>query len=358
MLFPLPSSRRYTFGKVFLGVFLAAFFTTVLSYVLKVAVGDRFNWVAYREYLVNQSIGIVATTVFYFFILNWFHHLFQTRKSWYTFMLPCLAGLATVCLYNLVVDQYLPLSSNIDDPLPLGTLIFGYVLLGLSMLGLGILIAYVNNLRDERKKHKLLQEQKLQLEVEKMEADLNFLKSQINPHFLHNTLNSFYARSLPLSKDLAEGILTLSEIMRYALGEASTVDGKVTVKDEIEHVRNVIKLNQFRFRNNLGIELEVKGVVNGAVIIPFVLITLVENIFKHGDLSDTEHPIRITIELNDGTLRYFSRNKKKQGPKELSTGIGLDNIKKRLQLVYGDRHRLMITDQEHLYTTELIINKL
>ena len=146
--------------------------------------------------------------------------------------------------------------------------------------------------------------------------------------------------------------------MRYALGEAYTEDGKVLLRDEIEHLRNFIKMNQFRFRNNLNVELEVRGEMNGAVIIPFVLITLVENIFKHGDLSDPEHPIRIMIEMKDGGLHYYSRNKKKQGPKELSTGIGVDNIQKRLQHAYGDGFTLNIQDETDCYTTELIIDRL
>jgi LytS/YehU family sensor histidine kinase len=198
----------------------------------------------------------------------------------------------------------------------------------------------------------------MQLEVEKSNANFNFLKAQINPHFLHNTLNFLYSKSLPYSPELSEGILTLSDIMRYALSEGNARDGKAPLKDEIEHLRNVIKINQLRFSNNLNVELDVQGVINGAQIIPFVLITLVENAFKHGDLKSNEHPIVIKTKVEGKHLYFYCRNKKKTGPKELSTGIGLDNIKKRLDLAYGKKYHFLVKDDAEFYTTELIIDAL
>ncbi|WP_315820466.1 histidine kinase [Paraflavitalea speifideaquila] len=173
----------------------------------------------------------------------------------------------------------------------------------------------------------MLEEEKLQLEIEKTNANLNFLKAQINPHFLHNTLNFLYAKSLPYSNELSEGILTLSDIMRYALSEQNIKEGKAALKDEIEHVRNVIRIHQLRYNNNLLVNFEVNGIVNSITIIPFVLITIVENAFKHGDLKSSEYPIDIKLIVEHKSLQFFCRNKKKTGPKELSTGIGLDNIK-------------------------------
>jgi LytS/YehU family sensor histidine kinase len=122
-------------------------------------------------------------------------------------------------------------------------------------------------------------------------------------------------------------------------------------------VRNVIKINQLRFSNNLNVNFDVKGVVNGATTIPFLLITIVENAFKHGDLKSNEHPIEIKLEMLDhGRVYFFCRNKKKIGPKEISTGIGLDNIKKQLDLTYGRQYSLNVRDEADFYTTELTIN--
>jgi LytS/YehU family sensor histidine kinase len=102
----------------------------------------------------------------------------------------------------------------------------------------------------------------------------------------------------------------------------------------------------------------VEGVVNGAEIIPFVLITLVENAFKHGDLKSNEHPIEIRLKVDTDAISFYCRNKKKLGPRELSTGIGLDNIKKRLELAYGRNYSFIVKDEADIYTTELTISRL
>jgi LytS/YehU family sensor histidine kinase len=224
--------------------------------------------------------------------------------------------------------------------------------------GIGLLVPYITNLREGQKQRKVLEAQKMQLEVDKSQANLNFLKAQINPHFLHNTLNFLYAKSLPYSAELSEGILTLSDIMRYALSQGNEKDGKAPLKDEIEHVRNVIKISQLRYSDQLKVNFEVTGLINSAVIIPFVLITLVENAFKHGDLKNQDYPIDIKMNVNGNKLYFYCRNKKKSGPKELSTGIGLENIRNRLDLAYGTNYNFSLKDEPEFYTTELTINQL
>jgi sensor histidine kinase YesM len=352
------SLKRFRLSRVALVVFGASFCLILFVYLSKFIGDEEFNWDAYWEYFPNHLLGTIATTLFSYFTLNHFHYLFTYRKGFTHFILPLFLCIAAIESYNLLIDYYMPLQSNIDDPIPLAKQALGNFIIALMYIIFILVLSYIIYLRDVRKSKQLLEEQQLRLQVEKMNADLKFLKSQINPHFLHNTLNSFYARSLPLSKELADGILTLSEMMRYALGESYTEDGKVLLKDEIEHLRNFIKMNQFRFRNHLNVELEVNGKTNGAVIIPFVLITLVENIFKHGEMTSSNHPIRICIDIKNDSLRYYSKNRKKKGPKEISTGIGLDNIRKRLDFTYGNDYELNIQDEEDCYSTELLIHKL
>lgn len=226
------------------------------------------------------------------------------------------------------------------------------------MLIFSFLFAYVTNIREALVQRRVLQAQKLQLEIENVQANFNFLKAQINPHFLHNTLNFLYAKSLPHAPELSEGILTLSDIMRYALQAGDKQDGLAMLSDEIEHVHNVIKINQLRYDNRLQVRFEVKGNTERVRIVPFVLITLIENAFKHGDLKNPLHPLDIYLEVGGNRLVFTCRNRKKAGPKASSTGIGLDNIKKRLDLSYGDCYQLDVKEDDADYAVELIISDL
>jgi LytS/YehU family sensor histidine kinase len=228
----------------------------------------------------------------------------------------------------------------------------------IPVLIVSYLFAYITYLRETVKQRRILEAQKLQLEMQISQANFNFLKAQINPHFLHNTLNFLYAKSLPYSEELSEGILTLSDIMRYALDQGYQREGRAPLKDEIEHVHNVIKISQLRYSNQLKVNFEVTGEVNGKMIIPFVLITLVENAFKHGDLKNNDHPIDIKLNVKGNKFYFYCSNKKKSGPKQLSTGIGLDNIKKRLELAYGDQYKFTVKDEPEFYTVELTIDRL
>jgi sensor histidine kinase YesM len=307
-------------------------------------------------YLVDQFISSMVIGTLLYFTLNYYYGFIAEKRSFVHYLLVSVLAIIIYVTY-LISERYFFWSLSSKNATT-STLVFFYILNSLLLIGVNLLIAYLFYLRDEKKQRKILEEQKLQLEIEKIHANYNFLKAQINPHFLHNTLNFLYAKSIPYSPQLSEGILTLSEIMRYALGENSVKDGKTLLKDEIEHMRNIIKIHQLRFDNSLQVQFEVNGIVNGAVIIPFVLITIVENAFKHGNLKSREHPIEIKLTIEHNSLFFYCRNKKKTGPKELSTGIGLDNIKKRLDLAYGDQYGLHIKDESDFYTTQLTIHTL
>ncbi|MFT3823629.1 MAG: histidine kinase [Chitinophagaceae bacterium] len=350
-------NKRFPFWKIcwiILGINAAM---VILGMALTNMVGNiiRIDLYSRVSFWIGQVVSIVFYIGFYYLLLNACYNLFATRKKFISFIPVLLLAAAGCAAFLLIFHNLSPDLKESKTKIPLELLAFTYTLSVLFHVGLNLLVAYLVYLRDERKQQKILQEQKIKLEMEKANANLNFLKAQINPHFLHNTLNFLYSKSLPYSAELSEGILTLSEIMRYALNDTNAPNGKTLLKDEIEHVRNVIKINQLRFNNNLQVNFEVNGVINGATIIPFVLITIVENAFKHGFLKDTAYPLEIKLNVNNNRLDFYCRNKKKTGPKELSTGIGLDNIKKRLELAYHDQYSLTIKDEQDLYTTQLTI---
>lgn len=194
-----------------------------------------------------------------------------------------------------------------------------------------------------------------ELEKQKMDAELSAIKYQINPHFLFNSLSFIYSKTVPLSEEVSNAVLLLSDIMRYALGKEEDAEGKVALTKEITHMKNVIGINQMRFNNKLSIQYSEELHNPAARIAPLILITLVENAFKHGDLLDPANPLVVRTEASHQRIRFYIGNKKKKGPKELSTGIGLNNVRQRLQLTYPDRHSFTIHETEHFYTAELII---
>ncbi|MCB2379304.1 histidine kinase [Hymenobacter sp. BT635] len=205
-------------------------------------------------------------------------------------------------------------------------------------------------------KQKRAQEQELRTaERSLMEANLAFLKSQINPHFLFNALNFLYAQAYPHSESTAKGILLLSDIMRYALKDDDN-NGKVMLEKEIQHIHNYIAINQLRFSNKLQIQFQIIGNLQFLMILPLVLITFVENCFKHGELHDPENPLVIQIRTENNRLFFQTRNKKRNGPKEKTTGIGLVNTQKRLDLVYPDRYTLVVTNEPDYYTCQLTLD--
>jgi len=353
---------RFSFWNVF---FVVLAFFILIGCLIFISYSLYPNEAAKREisshpghtYAIRYGSFFLFMVLFFYFTTNYYYNLFAEKKKFISFLKVSLIILLIAFGYHTILFYFAPQALQYKPP--------SLVIMGFSLVinmtiyfAIAFVVAYITNLREGQKQRKILEAQKMQLEKEKSEANLNFLKAQINPHFLHNTLNFLYAKSLPYSPELSEGILTLSDIMRYALSEGNARDGKAPLKDEIEHVRNVIKINQLRYSNNLNVNFEVSGVVDGAMIIPFVLITLVENAFKHGDLKKQEFPIDIKLDVDKNKLYFYCRDKKKTGPKEVSTGIGLENIRTRLDLAYGANYKFIVKDDAEFYTIELTIEQL
>ena len=195
---------------------------------------------------------------------------------------------------------------------------------------------------------------KSNLENENLIAELAFLKSQINPHFLFNSLNNIYSLAYQKSEKTPEAILKLSEIMRYMLYESN--EDKVELSNEIRYLENYIELQKLRFKDNIYIKFEINGDPLGLMITPLVLISFVENAFKHGIATDSENPISISLNLSDGKLLFHVSNIKSSMNKDITGGIGLQNVQRRLSLIYKDRYRLQIDDTNDIYNCELYLN--
>ena len=195
---------------------------------------------------------------------------------------------------------------------------------------------------------------KSNLENENLIAELAFLKSQINPHFLFNSLNNIYSLAYQKSEKTPEAILKLSEIMRYMLYESN--EDKVALSNEIRYLENYIELQKLRFKDNIYIKFEINGDPLGLMITPLVLISFVENAFKHGIATDIENPISIVLNLSEDKLFFHVSNIKSSMNKDITGGIGLQNVQRRLSLIYKDRYRLHIDDNNDIYNCELYLN--
>lgn len=197
----------------------------------------------------------------------------------------------------------------------------------------------------------------LELDTLNSKNELLALRAQINPHFLFNTLNLFYIKSLKSNTDLAGGILALSEIMRYALQPPSAQNNRVSLEEEISQMKNVIAINRMRLKGKMYLDFKVDGNPENIFMPPLILITLLENVFKHGAVHDPVFPSMVSLQIyNVGVLEFNTYNKKKGGLKDPSTGIGLNNIKKRLDFTYQDKYVLGTNDDGIFYSAKLIID--
>jgi two-component system LytT family sensor kinase len=197
----------------------------------------------------------------------------------------------------------------------------------------------------------IIENQNIQAEL--IKSQYAHLKSQINPHFLFNTLSFIYSNTRKIVPEAAEAIMALSEMMRYALQDDSDTTFTLLTQ-EIEQVENLIRLHQIKSENKLNITLKLDDKLDDVQIIPLILVTLVENIFKHGDLLREENPARVSICSDGNTLIIETENF--INTKVISTGhhIGLDNTRKRLNMIYGNKASLAVSQSNDNYFNVLL----
>jgi LytS/YehU family sensor histidine kinase len=200
-----------------------------------------------------------------------------------------------------------------------------------------------------------LEAKRKQLENEKLTAELTFLKAQINPHFLFNTLNNLYYLAFTNSPNTTEVIAKLSQMMRYMIYDSN--HEKVLLSKEIEYIDNYISLEKLRLNNHIPINFTVEGEVSQVKIVPLILITFLENAFKHG-VSNNSQTAYITIKLilHNKQLIYTVENSKLETNNHEKSGIGLQNVKRRLDLSYPQKSHLQVTDGENDYKISLTLD--
>jgi two-component system, LytTR family, sensor histidine kinase AlgZ len=187
---------------------------------------------------------------------------------------------------------------------------------------------------------------------EQVNAELQLLKAQIHPHFLFNTLNNIYAFSLERSPQTPQLILKLSSILSYMLYECRAA--LVPLEKEIEIMKNYIDLEKERYGERIEISQNITGDLASSRIAPLLLMPFLENAFKHGTSEDLEKPwMSMDIDVQHGVLRCKIVNSKSDSIRKVASGIGIENVKKRLNLLYPGNHELIMQDDGDFYSVAL-----
>jgi LytS/YehU family sensor histidine kinase len=202
-------------------------------------------------------------------------------------------------------------------------------------------------------KNKELQNKILETSLQLKVQELHYLKMQIHPHFLFNTLNTIYGFALKQSKQTPEIILKLSNLLDYILYQVNKP--KVSLKEEVLHIKEYIELEKIRFKDSLKVIFVSDEIDEVIQIAPMLLIPFVENAFKHGSLVEGFLRIEIKVTMGKNRLDFSIRNTFTENEKEINGGIGLENIRKRLELNYKENYNLNILNEGKWYVAELSI---
>ncbi len=306
----------------------------------------------------DWSIGLLFTGVQFLFTftvayLNYFIFLprFLNHKKAWRYILEFIVPFAVLVMLRVYVQRHM-----VEDS-PRAEFFSSHMyIIQVAIITLFI-TAFVSMLRFAVDWFEL-EARKREIENEKLYAELNFLRAQINPHFLFNTLNNLYYLAYSKSDNTTEVISKLSQMMRYMIYESN--HEKVLLSKEIEYMQNYISLEQLRLNNEVPIRFTVEGDTENIWIAPLILITFLENAFKHGVTNKAANAwINILIRMEGKQCLYRVENSKVPAAKdsrEGKSGIGLQNVKRRLELSYPGQYRLKVNDATDRYSVELDIN--
>lgn len=306
------------------GKFYRAYVTEIFHFPLKIIVTYFLMYYVFPLYFKRRRDGQFIFILFNLIIVSAFIH----RITIYKFIQPLFYSDYEIHFWNY------------------GKLLWG-VFDVFSVAAIAISIKLFKS------RYESIQREK-ELENEKLHTELSFLKAQINPHFLFNTLNNIYALSLKNSSETSNSILKLSELLRFMIHDGSLE--KIRFSDEVNTLNDYIELEKLRYGNRLNIVFDKEIDNEDEMIAPLLLLPFVENSFKHGaSESRFASTINISLKLKNGVLTFKVINSKENEDVNVN-GIGLKNIKRQLELIYGKHHSLEIRNSPYLFEVYLTIN--
>ena len=313
-----------------------------------------FSFMRFED--IESSVKIASIIVFPMIIPVYIHdflfNYFIFRRQ---FLLYVVSAAVVVLFFGYIINEFQQYVEPEGSSETYAALVFMFLLFtGAQYLRKGA-IQQMRIKEEEGKRIKAEMELK-DLEAKQASAELNLLKSQVNPHFLFNSLNSIYSLILSKSDIAADAVMKLSDLMRYLL-ESST-KRKVLVKHEFEFLQNYIDLETIRLGNKARISSSFKGNISGKIISPLLLIPFIENCFKHGiGVISANNEIIISVNVQGNELTLISQNNiitdRKAEIKK--SGTGIENVKRRLGLLYPGKHKLNIEKESKKYILELTI---
>lgn len=307
--------------------------------------------------LVGMPIKIIATYLLVYYQIPKYLH----QKRYFQFLISFILTTYIFCIIYRFNNIYIA-ESLAGNPGPKESLLqiiqeskFTVYFYLVKVYGFTLFFMLLKYIRDRgEEKHKVET-----LLKEKANTELNFLKAQIHPHFLFNTLNNLYALTLEKSDDAPEVVAKLSEILDYMLYQCN--DPQVLLQKEIELIQHYIDLEKLRYGDRLKLKFKHQISKPAAKIAPLVLLSIVENAFKHGVSGALVDPkIEIQLKEENGVLVFEVYNTKpaiaQADQKAYRKGIGASNIQRQLQLVYPDRHKWIVDEKERSYQVFLSID--
>ncbi|MFL9484247.1 sensor histidine kinase [Chitinophagaceae bacterium LWZ2-11] len=204
------------------------------------------------------------------------------------------------------------------------------------------------------KRWRVTEQRAARAEADKANAELSFLKAQINPHFLFNTLNNIYSLAVTKNENTAVSIMKLSNIMRYVTDDVT--QDFVPLQSEVECISNYIDLQKLRLSKKVTVNYNVLGDLDNKTIAPLILMTFIENTFKYGISNHEAAEVSIQLIASHDSISFFCQNPLFSTERKIErTGIGIENTKQRLAHLYPEQHSLHITSEDGLYTVSLVI---
>lgn len=320
------------------------------------------QWIYYLKYSTINSIGFIVFCISAF----WLFPKFISGRKYPFFIILSLAIISGCAFVQFKLQDWNPysyaiISKNINQSIgdtskkailaaPMKQPIGAYSRSTLTMLiylFLGIGYAYMKDwfVKDHYTRI---------LEKEKLKAELTLLRYQLNPHFLFNTINDIYYLAIIKSDKTADAILKVSDLLRYVLNEK---EEHTPLEREINYLQDFIKLQQFRFPDQkVDVQISISEKIERYMIAPLLLITFAENAFKHGEPGTIEEPVKISLKVVNKKLEYEVVNRiNKTTTKDTTTGIGLNNLKRRMELLYAKKYHLNYAEENKIFIAQLKI---